>query len=80
MTNKFRFRGPIDNSTGGGANFQMTFENGFTVSIADTSMSSDFQRVEVAVLKDGKLLTDSMITSPEEILALMLKTSEETDG
>ena len=61
MTNQFRFNGPIDHATGGGANFQITFANGLTVSVADTSMSSDFQRIEVAVLEGDNFLTDSMV-------------------
>jgi len=74
MTNRFRFKGPLT-STGGGGNFQITFDNGYTVSVADTSMSSDFQRIEVAVLKDGKFLTDSMIATPTSVLTLMVETA-----
>ena len=73
----FRFIGPIAPTHGvyGGGNFQITFANGYTVSVADTSMSSDFQRIEVAVLKKGEFLTDSMIATPTSILTLMVETA-----
>ena len=79
MINQFRFNGPIDHATGGGANFQITFANGLTVSVADTSMSSDFQRIEVAVLEGDNFLTDSMVTTPESLLLLMVETALRQD-
>ena len=81
----FFFRGPIDRRTGSGGGFQMTFPNGFTVSVANTTLTdSDVQRVEVAIMRDGKIINtdqgdvESFVT-PERVLAIMLETALRTD-
>tara|TARA_R110002110_G_scaffold253011_2_gene468915 strand:+ start:182 stop:445 length:264 start_codon:yes stop_codon:yes gene_type:complete len=78
----FFFRGPDDIRTGSGANFQMTFPNGFTVSVANTTLTnSDVQRIEVAILRDGEIINHDEIewfVTPERVLAIMLETALRT--
>ena len=85
LNSPFAFHGPIDRRTGSGGCFQMTFPNGFTVSVANTTMlPSDVQRVEVAIMRDGKIINtdqgavESFVT-PERVLAIMLETALRTD-
>ena len=85
LNSPFAFHGPIDRRTGSGGCFQMTFPNGFTVSVANTTMlPSDVQRVEVAIMRDGKIINtdqgdvESLVT-PERVLAIMLETALRTD-
>ena len=86
LNSPFAFHGPIDRRTGSGGCFQMTFPNGFTVSVANTTMlPSDVQRVEVAIMRDGKIIrlgmyndVESFVT-PERVLAIMLETALRTD-
>ena len=85
----FAFHGPIDRRTGSGGGFQMTFPNGFTVSVANTTLTdSDVQRVEVAIMRDGKIINTGTLrdqgdvefyVSPERVLAIMLETALRTD-
>ena len=85
----FFFRGPFDLRTGSGGVFQMTFPNGFTVSVANTTLTnSDVQRIEVAILRDGEIINtgtlrdhedvESFVT-PARVLAIMLETALRTD-
>ena len=85
LNSPFAFHGPIDRRTGSGGCFQMTFPNGFTVSVANTTMlPSDVQRVEVAIMRDGKIINtdqgdvESCVT-PERVLAIMRETALRTD-
>ena len=86
LNSPFAFHGPIDRRTGSGGCFQMTFPNGFTVSVANTTLTdSDVQRVEVAIMRDGKIIrlgmyndVESFVT-PERVLAIMLETALRTD-
>ena len=85
LNSPFAFHGPIHRRTGSGGCFQMTFPNGFTVSVANTTMlPSDVQRVEVAIMRDGKIINtdqgdvESFVT-PERVLAIMLETALRTD-
>ena len=89
LNSPFAFNGPIDRRTGSGGCFQMTFPNGFTVSVANTTLTdSDVQRVEVAIMRDGKIINmgtlrdhdyvESFVT-PERVLAIMLETALRTD-
>ena len=73
----FFFRGPEDLTTGSGANFQMTFPNGLTVSLANTSMAG-IQRIEVAIKRDGEIINHDEIESfvtPSRVLEIMLETA-----
>ena len=85
----FFFRGPHDIVTGSGGSFQIMFANGFTVSVANTTLTnSDVQRVEVAILRDGEIINtgtlrdhedvESFVT-PARVLAIMLETALRTD-
>ena len=86
LNSPFAFHGPIDRRTGSGGCFQMTFPNGFTVSVANTTLTdSDVQRVEVAIMRDGKIIRFGMyndvesFVTPERVLAIMLETALRTD-
>lgn len=85
----FTFHGPFDLRTGSGGCFQMTFPNGLTVSVANTTLTnSDVQRVEVAILRDGEIINTGTLRDhddvecfvrPERVLAIMLETALRTD-
>ena len=74
----FIFRGPVAGlPEQAGGNFSMTFPNGYTVSVADTSITSGFQRVEVMILHHGSFLQDDpeVFVTPARLLAIMLDTA-----
>ena len=78
MSEQYRFRGPITGLAGqSGGHFSMSFPNGYTVSVADTSLNEGFQRVEVMILHNDNFISDDpeVFVSPARLLAIMLETA-----
>jgi len=73
---RFKFRtikGMEEFGAFSGANFTVRFQNGYAVSVADTSIDPSFQRIEVAVLDpDGEFSGEIVgCCPPERMVAIM---------